>query len=299
MKNKSKGGKGPAPKAIINKNTNSDPIQDAVATLLKEQLSNLLQSSSSSPAQPRARLQSKRRMSDSDSEDGEEMNIKTGRNNSGSANTANTPAAKKSKPMEKQVDQDQNVQVVLLDGVHENLKSNPKKFLSALRTLKPELQIKTVRKTVSGAMLIHPKEPKDCNSLLKTGAFLPNSTLGTNVTARLPKAQVITHQVIIKNLDVEVTEDEVKEMLQLQEMPFVDVKRIRSRQRNAPTEMMRLILKDEAKKRQLLKNGIYLDQMHFKCVQAKEDSEKKLVFQCWNCQQWNDHKTFECKNKVK
>ena len=294
MKNKSKGGKGPAPKSIMKTNTisNSDPIENAVATLIKEQLSNLLQSSTA--AQPRERLQSKRRMSDSEGDEEEEEMTST-------VNTAKTPAAKKSKPMEVRANPDHslNVQVILLEGVHENLKSNPKKFLTALRSLKPDLQIKTVRKTASGAMLIHPKEPKDCNALLKTGAFLPNSVLGANVIARLPKAQVITHQVIIKNLDTEVTEDEVKEMLQLQELPFVDVKRIRSRQRNAPTEMMRLILKDDAKKRLLLKNGIFLDQMHFKCVQAKEDTEKKLVFQCWNCQQWNDHKTFECKNKVK
>ena len=285
MKGKSKGtakGKGAAPKTLANKD---DPIQNAVATLVKEQLSSLLQGSSAAP--PRARLQSKRRLSDSDEE---EM---------GDTGTPKTPATKKSKSTDQQEAQNANIQVVLLEGVHENLKSNPKKFLSALRSLKPELQIKTVRKTASGAMLIHPKEPKDCNSLLKKDAFLPNSILGANVTARLPKAQVITHQVIIKNIDTEVTEDEVKEMLQLQELPFIDVKRIRSRQRDAPTEMMRLILKEEGKKKQLLKNGIYLDQMHFKCVPAKEDTERKMVFQCWNCQQWNDHKTFDCKNKVK
>ena len=285
MKGKSKGtakGKGAAPKTLKDKD---DPIQNAVATLVKEQLSNILQGSSAAPT--RARLQSKRRLSDSEEEEMGERGI------------PKTPATKKSKPTEQNEVQNANTQVVLLEGVHENLKSNPKKFLSALRSLKPELQIKTVRKTASGAMLIHPKEPKDCNSLLKKDAFLPNSTLGANVTARLPKAQVITHQVVIKNIDTEVTEDEVKEMLQLQDLPFVDVKRIRSRQRDAPTEMMRLILKEEGQKKQLLKNGIYLDQMHFKCVPAKEDTDKKLVFQCWNCQQWNDHKTFDCKNKVK
>ena len=287
MKSKAKGagkGKGAAPKTLTNKD---DPIQNAVATLVKEQLSSLLQGSS--PVPPRARLQSKRKLSDSEEEDVADK----------STNAPKTPAIKKSRPSDQQEAHNASSQVVLLEGVHENLKSNPKRFLSALRSLKPELQIKTVRKTASGAMLIHPKEPKDCNSLLKKDAFLPNSILGTKVTARLPKAQVITHQVIIKNIDTEVTEDEVKEMLQLQELPFIDVKRIRSRQRDAPTEMMRLILKEEGKKKQLLKNGIYLDQMHFKCVPAKEDTDKKLVFQCWNCQQWNDHKTFDCKNKVK
>ena len=39
--------------------------------------------------------------------------------------------------------------------------------------------------------------------------------------------------------------------------------------------------------------------MKFNCIEAKEDAEKKLAFQCFNCQQWNNHKTFECKNETK
>ena len=39
--------------------------------------------------------------------------------------------------------------------------------------------------------------------------------------------------------------------------------------------------------------------MSFKCVAAKEDVEKKLTFQCFNCQVWNDHKTFQCENSTK
>ena len=129
MKNKSKGGKGPAPKTLMNKNSNDDPIQNAVATLVKAQLSSLLQGSPA--AVPRPRLQSKRRMSDSEGEaEEEEME----RNKIGSEKPVNTPAAKKSRSMESRADQENNpnVQVVLLEGVHDNLKSNPKKFLTAL-----------------------------------------------------------------------------------------------------------------------------------------------------------------------
>ena len=55
----------------------------------------------------------------------------------------------------------------------------------------------------------------------------------------------------------------------------------------------------EQKRSHLLKNGIYLDHMKFKCVPAKEDTEKKLIVQCFNCQELNTHKTADCKNKVK
>ena len=324
-----KGGKGQASKSLASKSINNvdgDPIQNIIASLVQEQLKSIMQ-----PQNPRPRLSSKRRMSDSNDEDddGGDHGINGGASSGGASGRASgggaggsgasgsgasgggggasgsggnniNPSSKRHKQSVNQADStDYNAQVVLLDGIHENLKSNPTKFLKALRSLKPDLEIKSVRKTASGSMLIHPKQPKDCNSLLKKDAFVPNSILGPNVTARLPKSQTITHQVIIKQIDPEVTEDEVKEMLTRQQLPFTHVKRIISRQRDAPTEMMRLFLKDEAKKKHLLKNGIYLDQMHFRCVAAKEDTEKKLVFQCFNCQQWNDHKTFDCKNETK
>ena len=88
-------------------------------------------------------------------------------------------------------------------------------------------------------------------------------------------------------------------MLDRQKIQYAGVKRIWSRARNCATEMMRLIVKDESTKKSLLKNGIYLDQMSFKCVPAKEDEKKKLVFQCFRCQAWNDHKTWECWSEQK
>ena len=65
------------------------------------------------------------------------------------------------------------------------------------------------------------------------------------------------------------------------------------------TEMVRLFLTSDEKNKHLLRNGIFLDQMHFDCVAAEEDLEKKLTFQCFNCQMWAGHKTWECKNQVK
>ena len=274
--------------------TPDSTLQNAVTSLLQEQILNMFDPNNPTTSQGRARLPSKRRMADAgESDDDDDV-----------AATPTPPAPKKMKETQKEsrlaaTTKSYEVQVVLLDGVHKNLKTNPKKFLDALKSLKPDLAIKSVRKTASGTMLIHPKEPKDCNSLLKENAFAPASILGPDVKARLPKSQTITHQVIIKIIDPEITEAEVKEMLDRQNMPYTDVKRIFSRQRNGPSNMMRLILKDEKKQKQLLKNNIFLDLMVFKCVEAKEDSEKKLVFQCWNCQKWNDHKTFECKNETK
>ena len=277
----------------------SEPLQSAMHSMIQEQLINMMGSNAStSRAQTfRPRLPSKRSRTESTDFSSDEEDS-DGEANSTVIDARNkAPAAKKQKPNNTVPSYD--AQVVLLDGVHDNLKSNPKKFMNALRTVKPELKVKSVRKTASGAMLVEPVDPKDTNSLLKEDAFPPGSILGQAVKARLPKAQTITHQVVILGLDTDITEEEIKGFLDLQGLPYNSVKRIWSRAKNAPTHMVRLILCDEAKKKHLLKNGMYLDQMKFTCVKAKEDTEKKMAFQCFNCQKWNDHKTFDCKNETK
>ena len=190
-------------------------------------------------------------------------------------------------------------QVVILEGVSDSLKKHPARLSRALNETKPNLKISKIRITASNAVLIEPQSPKDCCSLLKDGAFPSNCPLGASVKARLPRENTITHQVIIKGLDGDITEEEIIEMLDRQELPHSGVKRIKSRQRNCDTEMVRLFLKSEEKKKELLRKGILLDQMSFKCVAAKEDLEKKLTFQCYNCQVWNDHKTFQCEKPTK
>ena len=190
-------------------------------------------------------------------------------------------------------------QVVILEGVNDALKKNPARLSKALKDTKPSLEVKKMRITASNAVLVEPKHPRDCCSLLKAGAFPSNSPLGANVTARLPRENTVTQQVIIKGLDVEITDEEIKEMLDRQDLPHNGIKRIFSQQRGCATEMVRLFLKTEEKKKHLLRHGIFLDQMHFDCVAAKEDLEKKLTFQCYKCQVWGDHKTWECKNDTK
>ena len=149
-------------------------------------------------------------------------------------------------------------------------------------------------------ILVKPKNPKDCNSLLKAGAFPSPCALGSNVKARVPKAQQITHQVVIKNVDVEVTEDEMIEILNRQSLPFKTVKRIHSRQRNAPTKMFRLVLQEEDTKKRLLRDGINLDQMHYKCINAIEDTKSfPKILQCFKCQTIGDHRAGECNNEQK
>ena len=110
--------------------------------------------------------------------------------------------------------------------------------------------------------------------MLKEGCFSTRLQTWKKV-----KAQQITHQVVIKNVDEEVTQEDMEETLDRQEFPYKSIRRIRSRQRNAPTKMFCLILKDEGMKKKLLREGLFLDQMHFTCVTAPEDSSNATKIQ--------------------
>ena len=193
-------------------------------------------------------------------------------------------------------------QVVILEGVDEATKIHPTRLSRAFAAAKPNIELHPdgLRLTASGDVLVKPKNPKDCNALLKKEAFSTPSALGSNVTARVPKSQQVTHQVIIKGVDESVTQEEMDEILTRQELPYKSAKRIVSRQREAPTKLFRLILKDEETKKKLLRDGINLDQMHYRCELALEEKKSyPKVLQCYKCQELGDHLAAACTKEQK
>ena len=193
-------------------------------------------------------------------------------------------------------------QAVVLEGVTDEIRRHPAKLSKAFSDTKPNVELRAggLRQTASGNVLVIPKNPKDCNALVKENAFPANCPLGQSVKARLPKSQTLTHQVIIKGVDPSVTDEEMEEMLQRQQLPFKAQKRIHSRARNEPTHLIRLILNDEKEKKRLLKEGINLDQAHFKCIEANEDKKTyPKISQCFKCQKIGDHLSNSCKNEQK
>ena len=82
-------------------------------------------------------------------------------------------------------------QVVILEGVDAEIKNHPTRLSKALAEVKPNLSLRPdgLRITASGDVLVKPKNPKDCNSLLKKDAFPSPCALGQNVVARVPKEQ--------------------------------------------------------------------------------------------------------------
>ena len=219
-----------------------------------------------------------------------------------SSSTKPAPRAAQQGTKEKKPTPEYASQAVVLEGVTDEIRRHPAKLSKAFSDTKPNVELKQggLRQTASGHVLVIPKNPKDCNALVKENAFPENCPLGRSVKARLPKSQTVTHQVIIKGVDPSVTEEEMEEMLQRQQLPFKGHKRIHSRARNEPTHLIRLILNDEKEKKRLLKEGINLDQAHFKCIQANEDKkEYPKISQCFKCQKIGDHLASSCKSEQK
>ena len=226
------------------------------------------------------------------------------RNDDDSEDMDETPPPKQARqmPQSSTTTKDYATQVVILENVKDDIKRHPSRLSEAFSNTKPNVALRSdgLRLTASGDILVKPKNPKDCNALLKENAFPANCALGENVKARVPKAQQITHQVIIRNVDIEVTQEEMDEILNRQNLPYKSAKRIHSRQRNEPTTLIRLILKDEETKKRLLRDGINLDQMHYKCIPANEDTKSfPKVVQCFKCQEIGDHHASSCPNQQK
>ena len=278
-------------------NANNMKTLESAANLMG-QLKDLLQTPAAETTQSSVKRKQKRLLSERDFDSDDDDII-----SAGTPKRRNTfreePATKNDNSS---TEKEYASQAVILEGVKPDIKSHPLKLSRAFSETKPGIELKKggLRRTASGDVLVLPKNPKDCCSLLKPDAFPPNSPLGELVKARLPKSQQITHQVIIKNVDPSVTQEEMEDMLRLQSMEFTAVKRIFSREKNAPTPLFRLILKTEEQKKKLLKEGIFLDQMHFSCMQAREDAKDyPKIKQCYNCQQIGDHLSAECKNPTK
>ena len=278
-----KGKKKQVPKTT--QKTNPIDIDAAVAQLVNDKLKGLF--NGNSPKKQMKRLNSQR--DDSDDSEDENPPQKSQKTTTGNCSTPEKPT-------------EYATQVVIITGIDENLKKHPGRLSQAFAKTKPNVEIHKdgLRLTASGDLLVKPKNPKDCNALLKENAFPPSCELGKGVKARLPKSQQITHQVVIRNVDTEVTQEEMEEILERQSLPFKAVKRIHSRERGVPTRMFRLILKDEDTKKKLLRDGINLDQMHYKCIQAIEDTKDyPKVIQCFKCQQLGDHLAGVCPNDQK
>ena len=286
------------------KNTDVDSlISSLVAQKVKEALNGSLSvvgGAATAPSTPLPSMRGKRLYSERSEPDTDAAGTTPSADDGAKDGADSMPPPRKKITTDSKGNTDYASQVVILDGVSDGIKNHPTRLSKAFADTKPEVRIKGLRKTASGGILVTPKDPKDCNALLKEGAFPRGCPLGETVTARLPKSQTVTHQVVIKQVDTEVTTEEIEQFLKAQELPYKAVKRIHSRERGKPTEMVRLFLSCEDDKKRLLKQGIYLDQMHFKCCPAKEDLQSfPKIFQCFNCQKIGDHLASDCKEQQK
>jgi hypothetical protein len=191
--------------------------------------------------------------------------------------------------------QDRGCQPVVIEDLEEDRMKNIRATLKIMKEKKPHLKIKEARRTRAGHLLIIPEDEHTTNSLL--GEWVCDG-LGT-IKGRLPKTQIIEHQIIITGVDHEIMEKEIVDELEKQSMNAKWCKRIISRATGQPTSLVRVSLSEEQDKVQLLNRGFLLEYVKYRCIPPKEDaSPATQIKQCWKCQKFDNHSSYNCKGSL-
>ena len=167
-KNKGKAPTVPAKASINTLPMPSFDMNSAIHSMVNNQLINML---GNNPGTSHGkRLLSQR---DDDNSEYEDMEV--------------TPPPKQARkmPQSSTTTKDYATQVVILENVKDEIKKHPSRLSEAFSNTKPNVALRPdgLRLTASGDILVKPKNPKDCNALLKENAFPANCALGENVKA--------------------------------------------------------------------------------------------------------------------
>ena len=172
---------------------------------------------------------------------------------------------------------------------------NPIQFAKTLRKIVGENNIGTTRETKTGySIKPFTKEiAKKLNPDAVKAAF-PNLTIVEVKTARgTPNAP--TPCFIIKDVSLGIELDEIKEELEIQGFEVAKIFRIRSRQFDKDTRLIRVFCANKEKIRTAIESGVNIGLQRHRC---EAPVELPKVVQCYNCQQFG-HISTSCKETTK
>lgn len=151
----------------------------------------------------------------------------------------------------------------------------------------------------NGNLLIFSKDIPSLNNLLTPwpeGAFN-----GAHFTCRLARKQGSTlpsdssvKLLVIKGIDINISETRVKEQLERQGILINRIHRIISRATQQPTTFLKIHLTNPDQASGLLHEGFYMDLFQYRVEKARPPP---TIRQCYKCQQFN-HISTNCKNPV-
>ena len=177
--------------------------------------------------------------------------------------------------------------VFLQNSFSAEIKQNPKKLNDVLKELKPEAKISNIFVCRSGDIKLTPSSPHDENILRQPWS---QDKYGP-IKPRLPKENTANQEVVITNIPVCITKDEIRESLKTKMIDPKDIFRFNKKGSSDPSVNVKVSLSSKSEKDQLLKEGFFIYSQHFRVVESKP---MPTVLQCFKCQKFG-HSFFQCK----
>ena len=155
-------------------------------------------------------------------------------------------------------DEGYRVEKVFLSGISEPIRKNGITFGKAILKAMPDIKIKDIHFTRSGAVILLPATPLDCNKLLKED-WSKHSFLGSNVQASVDKNKKIEYKAVVTQVDPDLDDEEVKEEIEARnDLKVTEYIRFLNKETKAKTYKILISLENEDKQRQVLTNGVYI-----------------------------------------
>ena len=191
------------------------------------------------------------------------------------------------------------VESVFLIGINANITKNGKIFKKEFSKALPNIKIDKINITGSGTVILSPATPEDFNRLMKV-EWAHFSTLGSNISASLPRTKKVEHKVVVTGVEPDLDDDTLKtELEERNSFKVTGLTRLVNKETQARTWKVIVCLENGEAQKDALWNGVYLGWTVHRCMEAFDSQQQgtaDTIRQCFKCQKWDpDHTSTQCK----
>ena len=193
------------------------------------------------------------------------------------------------------------VESVFLTGVNKEITKNGIVFQKAFESAVPNIKVNRANITRSGCVILSPATPEDFSRLMKED-WSKHVSLGSAISASLPKSKKLEYKVVVTGVDPDLDDDTLKAELESRnDLKITGLARLHNKETRAKIFKVIICLESEEIQKRLLRSGVFLGFQHHKCVEAHDGgrvASTENVNQCFRCQRWNpNHTSSQCKER--
>ena len=190
---------------------------------------------------------------------------------------------------------------VFLTGVKKEFVKNGIIFQKEFEKVVPHIKIVRASFTQSGCAILSPASPEDFSKLMKED-WSKHVSLGSDISASLPKSKKLEYKVVVTGVDPDLDDDTLRTELEARNsIKVINLARLYNKEKRTKIFKVIITLENEESQKQVLRGGVFLGYQHHKCIEVVEKgqgSSSTSIKQCFKCQKWNpDHTSAQCKGQ--